>query len=77
MEQNCLREILLTKAAYGSVTDYSSLSEETQRQLVVTAVLELYKAEALGGGSNSWGINSNMQNLEEHVEQIMKALTPN
>ncbi len=62
-------------------TNYSYLSDQTKRELVVTAVLELIKSDvaasySTGGTSQkgSYALESHMKSLPEYTEQILKAL---
>ncbi|MCU8094333.1 hypothetical protein L5M18_22815 [Shewanella sp. SM20] len=54
-------------------TEFSDLDESSKRHVVVAAVLEIYKAEALGGaGMNSF--HNNLSEFSEHVAQILDVL---
>lgn len=50
------------------------MSEGEKRQRAVEAALELIKAEALGGGSSSNTLYSNMSELSKFADQIQKSL---
>lgn len=77
MDNSTFQNTLLTKISTTDVpTLYASTSIQNQRQFVVTALLELYKAEALGGGANSHSVHTNLKSLESHVNFVMAALTP-
>jgi len=54
-------------------TEFSVLDENSKRHVVAAAVLEIYKAEALGGaGMNSF--HNNLSEFSEHVQQILDVL---
>ena len=75
MESNTIAEILrATIGSSGTSTRYSRLDESSKRQVAVAAVLELYKADSLGGKES---VYSNLQFLEPHVTEILKAMDLN
>lgn len=75
MDVISIQDILSTKTSAAGPTYFSAKSPEAKRQLVVTAILELIRAEAMGGTSNCSVIH-NINNLDGMVEQVMNALEP-
>ncbi|WP_210468641.1 hypothetical protein [Vibrio crassostreae] len=62
-------------------TEYHYLSDQTKRELAVTAALELIKSDvsasySTGGTSlkGSYALEKHMGNLSEYTEQILEAL---
>ena len=62
-------------------TEYHYLSDQTKRELAVTAALELIKSDVSAsystGGTSSKGtyaLEKHLDNLSEYTEQILKAL---
>ncbi|MEL4408018.1 hypothetical protein [Shewanella algae] len=51
---------------------FSRLPDSDKRKVIVAALLDLYKSEALGGGSNS--IAGNLSMLSNHVELLLSEL---
>ena len=75
MEGNTISDTLRTIiTTSGTETKYSKLGDSAKRQVAVATVLELYKADALGGQCS---IYSNLGTLEQHVTEILKAMDPN
>lgn len=51
---------------------FSNLSDSDKRKVVVAALLDLYKADALGSSSNS--VVGNLSSLSGHVELLLSEL---
>ncbi|MBO2556782.1 hypothetical protein [Shewanella algae] len=51
---------------------FSHLPDSDKRKVVVAALLDLYKSEALGSGSNS--VAGNLSLLSKHVELLLSEL---
>lgn len=76
METISIQDILKTNLGQDGETYYSKRSENAKRQLVVTAVLELMKAEALGG-TDSGSLYTNFCHFEAFITKITNALESN
>ena len=79
METISIQDILKTIPLGSEGTEYSVQLDTVKRQLVVTAVLELYRANAMGssqGSSFDSNLGSNLANIEDHILLIMHALEP-
>ncbi|MGI2157902.1 hypothetical protein [Shewanella baltica] len=74
MTDTTIKDILEIRFAdYLDSTAYTSYTESEKRQIVTAALLELYKAEALGGGVNH-SVHNNLSRLPEHIETVMSVL---
>ena len=78
METNYIQIILNTIPKFdSSTTIYSDSTSAIKRQLVVTTLLELYRAEASAGNAVSiMTIGRNLQHIESHIDLLMNALEP-
>jgi len=75
MDSKTMKEILGIEFSLNSdSTEYSGYTESEKRQVVTAALLELYKAEALGGGGSANSVNSNLKYLSGHIGLVMSAL---
>ncbi|MDH1470440.1 hypothetical protein [Shewanella sp. GD03713] len=75
MDGKTIQDILgIQFSPYSDGTDYSRYSESEKQQMVTAALLELYRAEALGGGGSANSVNTNLKNLAGHIELVMSAL---
>jgi len=72
MEQKTIQDILgVTTTRPGNNTLYSLENREAKRQLVVSALLEIFKADALGGGSN---VYNNIEYLDQMTDTVLRVL---
>jgi len=77
MDNKTIQDILgIQFSAYSDGTDYSRFTANEKRQMVTAAILELYRAEALGGGSSAKSIFTNLQHLSENIDLVISALEP-
>lgn len=74
MESKPLAETLLRGLNYAQDdVVFTTMNQSGQRKLVVAALLELYKAEALGSTS-AGTVHENLNQLSAHVEKVLTAL---
>ncbi len=74
MESKHIAETLLCGFNYEKDdVVFTTMNPSAQRKLVVAALLELYKAEALGSTSPI-SVHNNLEQLSEHVEKVLTAL---
>ena len=72
-DKKTIQEILGTKAESISNTYFDNFAPSVQRQVVISALLELYKAEALSGSGKS-SVSNSMYCLEENASRLLTAL---
>lgn len=73
-DNESIRKIIGSKlTTNGTKTYFDTWNPSQQKQAVVTALLELYKAEALGGSAKR-SVHENICLLGEDVQHVLAAL---
>jgi hypothetical protein len=75
MDSHTIKDILgIQFSSNSDSTVYTDYTNDEKRQMVTAAILELYRAEALGGGSSAKSINTNLNSLSGHIDLVISAL---